>query len=139
MARQANFSALTHDDLLYALKDLIGRKRVTPIEIRGAAQRGRRIAALEAELARLRGAVAPRRPGRPPRAASAAPAAPAVAGAKPKRHITNTPALKAARIWQGRYLGRLRKLSPRDRSKVKAFAKENGVPAAVKLADRMLG
>lgn len=130
MARLANFSNLSHEDLLLALQELVRKKRVSPLEIRSTAERARRIAALETELKKLRsGEAAPARgPGRP-----------VGSGSKPKRHITNSPALKAARIWQGKYLGRLRKLSAKDKARVKAVAKSEGVPAAVKLADRILG
>jgi hypothetical protein len=45
-----------------------------------------------------------------------------------------TPKVKRARKLQGQYLGALKSLTGADRAKVKAVAKDKGVPTAVKLA-----
>ena len=128
MPRVADFSNLSDADVRTALRDLVARGRVKADEVRSAATRARRITELEAELTRLKGMGGA--PGRRSRKAQPA--------AKPKRKITNTPALKAARVMQGRYMGRLRKLAPRDRKRAKAVAKKQSVAAAVKFADKLL-
>jgi len=128
MPRVADFSNLSDADLRTAVRDLVARGRVTADEVRGAAERARRITELEAELTRLKGT------GRASRGRSRK-AQPAT---NPTRKITNSPALKAARVMQGRYMGRLRKLAPRERRRVKAVAKKQSVAAAVKFADKLL-
>jgi hypothetical protein len=100
----------------------------------------RRIVAVTeaAAASRLRGALAaafdapvpgPVRP-RQARALEPASAKPAAA----RRAPTATAKLLRARKLQGQYLGALRSLGQGDRAKVKALAKANGVPAALKLA-----
>jgi len=59
--------------------------------------------------------------------------------AAPKRKITNTPALAAARKIQGQYLGLLRKFGGRDRNRLKKIAKSGGVPSAVAEMKKLLG
>jgi len=59
--------------------------------------------------------------------------------AAPKRKITNSPALAAARKIQGQYLGLLRKFSGKGRNRLKKIAKSGGVPAAVAEMKKLLG
>jgi hypothetical protein len=61
------------------------------------------------------------------------------AKAAPKRKITNTPALAAARKVQGQYLGLLRKFDGKDRNRLKKLAKSGGVPSAVAEMKKLLG
>jgi len=65
--------------------------------------------------------------------------APAKATAKPKRKITNSPALRAARKIQGQYIGHLRKFSPKERLQIQALAKKKSVAAAVAEMKKRLG
>ena len=65
--------------------------------------------------------------------------APAKAAAKPKRKITNTPALRAARKIQGQYIGHLRKFSPKEKLQIQALAKKKSVAAAVAEMKKRLG
>jgi len=65
--------------------------------------------------------------------------APAKAAAKPKRKITNTPKLRAARKIQGQYLGFLRQFAPKQRLQIKALAKKKSVAAAVAEMKKRLG
>ena len=58
---------------------------------------------------------------------------------KPKRKITNTPALRAARKTQGQYIGLMRKLSPKEKLQIKALAKKKSVAAAVAEMKKRLG
>ena len=72
--------------------------------------------------------------------AKAAPKVPAgEPKAAPKRKITNSPALAAARKIQGQYLGLLRKFSGMGRKRLKNIAKSGGVPAAVAEMKKLLG
>ena len=140
MARPANFDSLSRDDLLLVIRDLVAKGVVSPADIRGASERSKRIAAVEAELARLRGGAPPRRgPGRPRGAGRPAKSGGSAPAAKPKRKITNTPARLAAMRRQGQYLGTLNKLGGSDRARVKALAKKEGVPAALALAKKLAG
>jgi len=92
-----------------------------------AAAEASAVARVQAALAGALGAPVKRGPGRPPR--SAAVAAPPV-----KKRKKASPKVVRARKLQGQYLGALRALSQADRAKVKAVAKEKGVPAALKVA-----
>jgi hypothetical protein len=140
MARNPNFDSLSRDDIVLAVRDLVARGVVSAADVRDAAGRANRIAALEVELATLRGAtVGARGPGRPRGAGRPAETGGAAPVAKPKRKITNTPQRLAAMRRQGQYLGALNKLSGADRARVKAVAKKEGVPAALALAARLLG
>jgi hypothetical protein len=65
--------------------------------------------------------------------------APVKAAAKPKRKITNTPALRAARKIQGQYIGQLRKFSPKEKLQIQALAKKKSVAAAVAEMKKRLG
>jgi hypothetical protein len=82
-------------------------------------------------------AVAPKH-GAPKRRARAV-KAPAKAAAKPKRKITNSPALRAARKIQGQYIGHLRKFSPKEKLQIQALAKKKSVAAAVAEMKKRLG
>jgi len=131
MPRPANFDSLSRDDLLVAVRELVAQGRVKPQEVRAAADRAKRIAELETELARLRaeGNGAPTRSAGRPRAAPPT---------KAKRQITNTPKRQAALRRQGQYLAALKKLKGSEATRLRALAQEEGVPAALKLAERLL-
>jgi hypothetical protein len=58
---------------------------------------------------------------------------------RPKRKLTLTPARSKALKVQGQYLGLLRGLGQRDRARVTAIAKEQGVAAAVTLGRKLAG
>jgi hypothetical protein len=66
-----------------------------------------------------------------------APRVPSATGQKRKLKVT--PARRDALKVQGRYLGLLRGLKPRDRARVKAIAKSQGVSVAVALGQRLSG
>jgi hypothetical protein len=73
------------------------------------------------------------------KAAKKAPATkPAKPAAAPKRVITNTPKLQAARKLQGQYLGLLRKFDGAKRLELKALAKKESVAAAVNRMKKLL-
>jgi len=135
----SDLSGIPATDLLYAVSQLIAAGKTTAAEIQRLAQhRSARVAAIQDELKALRagqavGGVPRRGPGRPGGQPGRE-----KAPAKPKRKLTMTPKAKAARVLQGRYIGRLRKLKGADRAEVKAVAKEKGVAEAVKTADRLL-
>ncbi|MDI7267052.1 MAG: hypothetical protein QME96_03545 [Myxococcota bacterium] len=97
-------------------------------------------AALEAIERVLPSAAARRAPKAIPAGKPEAPAKPAAkkAASRPKRRITKTPRLVAARKIQGRYIGTLRNFGPKDRIALRALAKAKGVPAAVAEMDRRL-
>ncbi len=59
---------------------------------------------------------------------------PEKAGAKPRRRLRLSPQRRAALKLQGQYMGYLRGLKPRQKSRVKAVAAAKGVRAAVVLA-----
>lgn len=60
------------------------------------------------------------------------------ANADGRRPPTATRKLRTARVIQGQYLGRLKKLTGGARNRVKAMAKSHSVGEAVKLADKIL-
>lgn len=130
MPRRADLSNLSWDDLQYAVGDLLSRKLVSSAEVRASAERGRRIAELERQLAALRGGAVRRGPGRPRGPA----AAPRVA----RRASANSQKQQNARKIQGQYLGRLKKLTGKARERVRALARSESVSAAIKLADRLI-
>lgn len=68
--------------------------------------------------------------------AAAEPVAPAPRSRR--KASSKTPAQQRALVLQGRYLGRLRKLTGKTRDEVKAIAARDGVAAGVKAADRAL-
>lgn len=88
----------------------------------------------QAAVAAVFGIPTKRGPGRPPRsllsAATPTPARPALRRKAPKA----TAKLIRARKLQGQYLGALKSLGGADKAKVKAVAKQKGVPEALKLA-----
>ena len=107
MAFIGEFSGYSAEDLAYALHQLIVRKKTSPSEVRAlVAGRAERIAALERELAELRGDAVPARGTR-------------VRGRVPGRgrSFTVTAKVREARRQQGRYLGRLRKRGAADRAR----------------------
>jgi hypothetical protein len=85
------------------------------------------------ELVGGKQAVVPKRTA-PKRRARAAKAA-----AKPKRKITSSPALRAARKIQGQYIGLMRKLSPKEKQRIQAIARTKSVAAAVAEMKKRLG
>lgn len=100
-----------------------------------AATEAAAIARVQAAVAAAFGAPVKRGPGRPPRSTHAAQAAsPAGKVAGERKRSRATAALVRARKLQGQYLGALRGLGQADRAKVKAVAKDKGVPEALKLA-----
>jgi hypothetical protein len=65
---------------------------------------------------------------------------PAAGGAvKARKPMKMSPKLARARKLQGQYLGALRSLTEADKAKVKAVAKDKGVPDALKLALSLKG
>lgn len=68
----------------------------------------------------------------------AAPEPAALAPRSRRQGSSKTPAQQRALVLQGRYLGRLRKLSGKTRDEVKAIAAREGVAAGIKAADRAL-
>ena len=114
---------------------------VTPAAV---VRRPGRKAAVPAKVAPVRKAPVQKAPA-PKAAAPKAPApapipapAPKAPVVKAKRHITNTPALQAARKLQGMYLGRLRKLNVGEKKQVKSIAKQLSVRDAIRLADEII-
>lgn len=129
MPRQADFSKFDPEDFQYAVEEFLRQKKVTPLEVRAAANRGREIAELRDRLESLEAGRGRR--GRPPGRA--------VARGKKKRKVRMTPKMKAARQIQGKYLGTLKKLKKAaDRNKYKTMAKKEGREAAIKWAGEML-
>lgn len=119
-------------DLTYAVNRLISLGKTSAREVSLlAGERPNRIAQLEKELAVLRSG-----------AVSIAPRASKTNGAKAapkarKRRFTMTPKALRARKLQGRYLGLLRKLDAKQRAQAAKAAKEGGVAAAVKVAEKL--
>jgi hypothetical protein len=101
-------------------------KHIIALTEAGAAAR------VQSALAAAFGAPAKRGPGRPKKELALA-AAPATRPTARKASRRSAKLIRARRL-QGQYLGALRALGAADRAKVKALAKEKGVPAAVKLA-----
>ncbi|MBI5501412.1 MAG: hypothetical protein HY907_14300 [Deltaproteobacteria bacterium] len=158
--RNESISSLPVIDLAYAVGRLVDMGKATAAEIlRLAAERGARIAELQAELSALRQGIAvatapaarpaavrkpaaakkptaaakkPARAGKP--AVVARPAAakkPAVAKAPAPKKLTITPQRAAQLKVQGTYIGMMRSLALPEKAKIKAIAKEKGMPAAI--------
>jgi len=88
----------------------------------------------QAAVAAAFGTPTKRGPGRPKRLVASA-AMPTPARPAPQRKAPKATAkLIRARKLQGQYLGALKSLGATDKAKVKAVAKEKGVPEALKLA-----
>ncbi|MBI5487909.1 MAG: hypothetical protein HY905_11300 [Deltaproteobacteria bacterium] len=142
-------SAVRGLDLTYVVGRLIAAGKTTASEVLAlAAERTDRIRSLEKELAALktgttRPAAAPAL--RPPKPKAAAPAKPKAAAAgrvmlrSDGRRFTRTAKVVAARKLQGRYLGRLRQVSPGEKDRYRKLAQEKGVAAAVAALDKRLG
>ena len=140
-------------DLSYAVSRLIAAGKTTVAEVaRLAADRGDRIKALEKELAALKNGTVPaatastgaRRPAKraaKPNASKKASAAKAgkVITRSDGRKFTTTAKVVAARKAQGQYLGYLRQMPEKEKARIKAIAKQKGVPAAVVAMKEMLG
>lgn len=61
------------------------------------------------------------------------------ASAPTRRTVTLSPKRRAALKLQGRYMGTLRGLKPRQAAAVKKIRAEKGLPAALRAAQRMAG
>jgi hypothetical protein len=131
MPRRAELGKIPAADLAYALSRLIQEGKTSVAEVRRfAGERPARIAALERELASLKaGHAAGNAAGRPPD--------PRAGAKKPKRKFTMTPKARAAMKRQGKYLAALRTLKPAERTRVKAFARKEGVAKAVEFARKL--
>jgi hypothetical protein len=125
-----NIDAVKLPDLAYAVRRLVAMRKVTEGEVLGlAAEREKRIAALQAELQALRGA----RLGAPvavaPRPAPMA--AKKVVAAPPARKARMSSKQARARKIQGEYMGLLRNFAGAARQRIKATVKAKGVPAGL--------
>lgn len=126
-------SGIGQADLTYAVNRLIGLGKTNAREVSTlAAERPERIAALEKELSVLRtgaalGPATAKKGGRPEAPAK-----------RKKRKFTMTPKALKARKLQGRYLGLLRKLDPKQRAQCSKAAKSGGVAAAMKVAEKLV-
>jgi hypothetical protein len=143
-------------DLAYAVGRLIAVGKTTAAEVAAlAAERTKRINALQAELAALKGGGLPTAAPEAARPVAAkakkaapkptpvkkrpAPEAPKVITRKDGRKFTTTPKVVAARKVQGQYLGYLRQVPEKEKARFKALAHEKGVPAAVGALKLRLG
>ncbi|MBI5487907.1 MAG: hypothetical protein HY905_11290 [Deltaproteobacteria bacterium] len=152
--RNENISSLPVIDLAYAVSRLVAMGKATQAEIlQLAAERGRRISVLQAELSALRHGVAvatvaarlPARPAAKPATAKKPAAAKKHAAAKrpvaskapaPKK-LTITPARAAQLKVQGMYIGMMRSLAVPVKTKIKAIAKDKGMPAAIEAMKKL--
>jgi pyruvate/2-oxoglutarate dehydrogenase complex dihydrolipoamide acyltransferase (E2) component len=143
-------------DLAYAVGRLIAAGKTTAAEVaRLAAERAKRIKAIEMELTALKGGGLPtaapeaarpvaakaKKAAPKPTAAKKRPApeAPKVITRKDGRKFTTTPKVVAARKVQGQYLGYLRQVPEKEKARFKALAREKGVPVAVAALKLRLG
>jgi hypothetical protein len=127
--QQSGGSGLSPSQALYVLDRLVRERRVKAREVtRMASEMNSEIADLERRLAMLRGDAAGaargrgrpgRRPGRPGRPAN--------------------PAVAASRRLQGEYMGLMRHISGRERSRIKKIAADKGREAAVREMRTQLG
>lgn len=124
--QQTGGSGLSPSQALYVLDRLIRERRVKEREVsRMASEMHSEIADLERRLAMLRGdaggrAKAAGRPGR-----------------RPARPVNA--AVAASRRLQGEYMGLMRHISGRERSRIKKIAAEKGREAAVREMRAQLG
>lgn len=118
--------------LLHVVRGLVATGKLAPAVVAKQVRNAERVTALRRELARLE--------GRSPDEKDTAASVPAghFGGTPPKDEMT--PKMRAARVAQGQYLGRLRKLAdrPKDYERIQAVAKEKGSKAAIKAADAVL-
>ena len=136
---------IAHADLEYAVSCLIESGKTTALEVtRLADDRGNRIAALEAELAALKGGkvvavatvAALRGPGK---ARTPKKAVGSTIIRKDGRSFTNTAKVVRARKLQGQYLGNLHKIPEKERDRYRAIVKTKGVAAGVAAIKKRLG
>ena len=122
-------------DLAYAVGRLVMAGKTTAAEVlQLAADRGQRIALLEAELRELRGGgLVPAPAAKPGR-----PAAKRVRKAAPKAAPGASTALGAFRKLQGKYMGLLRNFTGPVRERIKAIAKAQKFPAAIAEMKKLL-
>jgi len=124
--QQTGGSGLSPSQALYVLDRLIRERRVRASEAtRMASEMNSEIADLERRLAMLRGETGggTRSRGRP--------------GRRPGRPVNA--AVAASRRLQGEYMGLMRHISGRERSRVKKIAAEKGREAAVREMRTQLG
>ncbi|MBI5488611.1 MAG: hypothetical protein HY905_14855 [Deltaproteobacteria bacterium] len=121
-------SSLPVVDLAYAVECLVAGGKTTTAEVLGlAADRGKRIALLEAELRELRGGVVASKTAKRRR-----PAARPVLAPAPKAAAARPPSsLNAFRKLQGKYMGLLRNFTGPLRERIKGIAKAQKFPAAI--------
>lgn len=124
-------NGLPPSDLAYAVHRLIADGKTTAAEVlRLAGERVERIKIVEAELLALTG----RGRTRVRNLRATAKKAPAPKPTKPaRRKLKMTPKRRAQLKAQGTYIGLLRALPPKDKAKMKALAKEEGMAAAVEV------
>jgi len=163
--RNESISNLPVIDLAYAVGRLVAMGKATEAEIiQLAAERGKRIAVLQAELSALRQGVAvatasakpaarptakpaaakkpvaARKPVANKAAAARKPAAakkPAAPKAPAPKKLKITPARAAQLKVQGMYIGMMRSLALPVKAKIKAIAKDKGMPAAIEAMKKL--
>lgn len=120
--------------LLHVVRGLVATGKVAPAVVAKQVRNAERVAALRRELARLE--------GRSPDENGTAPSVPAghFGGTPPKEDMTAK--MRESRERQGRYLGRLRKLTNAgmmaEYKRVRAVQADKGTEAAIKVADGFL-
>ena len=126
--QKAAGTGLNPSQALYVLDRLVRERRVNAREVvRMASEMNSEIADLERRLAMLRGDAASRsRGGRGP-----------AEGRRPSRPVNA--AVAASRRLQGEYMGLMRHVSGRERSRIKKIAAEKGREAAVRAMRTQLG
>ena len=131
MKTDDTLATLDRAGLLRVVKGLVAAGKIHPQVVAQQVRRAQRVEDLRAELARLEG-----------NGALAADEAPVrqFGGTPPKRQMT--PAMRQARVKQGAYLGRLRKLQfaglNADRKQVRSIQKRDGTDAAIAMADKII-
>jgi hypothetical protein len=119
---QQDGSGLTPGQALYVLDRLMRERRVNAREVaRMASEMDGEIADLERRLAMLRSDARSTTRG----------------GRQPNRPVN--PAVAASRRLQGEYMGLMRHITGRERSRIKSIAKEKGREAAVREMRAKLG
>ena len=122
--QQTAGSGLTPGQALYVLDRLVRERRVNGREVaRMASEMNAELADLERRLAMLRADTGSGRRGRP--------------AGRSSRPVN--PAVAASRRLQGEYMGLMRHLTGRDRTRIKQIAAEKGREAAVRAMRTQLG
>lgn len=148
--KRTNIASLPVVDIAYAVESLVAGGKTTKVEVlRLAAERGERIAAVEAELKALRGSGAPAAPTARAKtaaasrkaaqrkraaAAKARPTKPAAAPVQP--HLS--PKLRKFRRVQGQYAGYLRGFAGAARERIRTINAEKGPAAALAEMKKLL-